>query len=242
LAQQVGEEGMIYIPDLLIGTYPTKPVKGEEKLHRVSPSRILKCPRNAFMEALGYREPIGPVSEQNMEFGTLRHSNLQKRLLQAGLLLNPDGTVATGDEYKEEVLTLDDPPLLGYMDGRMKADNEVGQAVLEIKTIGKKLNAILTPLNYHVDQSQLYMYITGLPEAYILYESKLEKSPDYPWKQFVVKYDEDRAEKLLRRGRTLYKYQQARRLPFPEPGCFCKNPACYDKGIQKKENLTGFMV
>lgn len=238
---------MIYLPDLLDNSYSTAIEKGEEKTHRVSPSRIIKCARGAFMESLGYKEPIGPISEQNFGYGSLRHTELQKRLVKLGLLLNPDGSVVTEQdlvdgEYKEEKLTMDNPPLLGFMDGRIKAENEIGQAVLEIKTIGKKVNSILTPIAQHIDQAQLYMHITGLPEAYILYESKLEKSPDRPWKQFIVDYNQDRAEKLVGRGKYLLNRVENRKIPMKEPGCYCRNPACFDDDIMEKENIKGFTI
>jgi len=234
---------MIDLPEVLQTAYPKGIVKGPDKSHRISPSRLLNCMRGAFMKSLGYDRQNDSISEQNLSYGTMRHSALQKRLLDLGMLLNPDGSLADGDEYHEEMLQMDDPPFLGYMDGRLKADNSSGAAVLEIKTIGKKLSAILTPQYNHYDQALLYMYVTGLPEAYILYESKLEKSPSVPWKQFVVPYDEERANALIKRGRDLLKALETRKIPLPDKDCYCRMPeVCFNKKIQQEEELGGFII
>ncbi len=235
------------LPDILRQTYPRGIEKGPDKSFRVSPSRILKCPRGAFMESLGYKGATDVVSEQNLGYGKIRHTALQKKFVESGIMLNPDGSVVTDEDlvdgkYKEEELTLDDPPLLAYMDGRISAPNEKGQAVLEIKTINKKVQGILHALYTHPDQAMFYMHITGLPEAYILYEAKNEKDEDLMWRQHVVQYDPEWAEKLLNKGRRLMKALKERKLPFPEAGCFCQNPACYDQRIYKKENLKGFLI
>lgn len=177
-------------------SYPQDVEKGVDKSFRVSPSRILKCQRGAFMESLGYREPLNVQSDQNFEYGTMRHKVIQEKLNNLGLLVLPNGDSVEGD-YLEEELQWDDPPLLAYMDGRLKTPN--GFAVLEIKTTAVKPTSIKEPMYTHSDQAQLYMHMTGIPEAYILYESKGTKGGTCPWTQFIIKYDKERAESLMQK-------------------------------------------
>lgn len=222
---------------ILAKSYPMDMKKGPTKLHRVSPSRIVRCLRGSFFESLGYKEPLRPVSDQNFGYGTLRHDTIQDKFLDLGLLkrFKQDDPTRNEAEFK---IQLDDPPLLGFVDGILTTE----AALLEIKTKGKKLSSIGTPDPDHIDQAQIYMHITKIPKAYILYESKIEKGQTLPWKQFVVKYDSNRAEKLLNRGRYLMKMLEKRRVPLQEPNCYCNNPACFDERIYKKENLKGSLI
>ncbi len=193
------------------------------------------------MESLGYREPLNVQSDQNFEYGTMRHKVLQEKIKMAGLLLTEDGEPYPKNQvYIEEELTYDDPPLLAYMDGRIKTPN--GQAVLEIKTTATKPHLIKEPMYTHADQAQIYMYLTLMREAYILYESKGTKGGSCPWVQFVIEYDEKRAEYLLQRGRSLLSKLNKRFLPMKESDCYCRNPACFDGDIHEKEGLKGFKI
>lgn len=230
------EENMDLV-QILAESYPQNMRKGDTKLHRVSPSRIVNCLRGSFFESLGYKEPLRPVSDQNFGYGSLRHDTIQDKFLDLGILLRfkQDDPTRNEAEYK---IQLDDPPLLGYVDGIFTE----WDALLEIKTKGKKLSSIGTPDPGHIDQAQIYMHITGIPKAYILYESKIETGSSLPWKQFIIEYDKPRAEKLLNRGRYLMKMLEKRRVPLQEPNCFCNNPACFNDKIYKKENLKGSLI
>jgi hypothetical protein len=229
---------MIDLPKIMGDAYPFDVEKGEDKSFRVSPSRILKCPRGAFMESLGYREPLNVQSDQNFEYGTMRHRVIQRKFREQGLLLDKNGNPYPDEEYIEEELTCDDPPLLAYMDGRIATEN--GQAVLEIKTTATKPHLIKGPMYTHADQAQIYMHLTGLQEAYLFYESKGTKKGTCPWVQFVVQYDKRKAESLLQKGRSLMSKLDKRFLPMKATDCFCQNPACFSSKIHKEEGLKGF--
>lgn len=221
---------MLDLIKILEESYPTDLEKGEDKTHRISPTRLLKCQRGAFFESIGYKEPLSPQSHQNFEYGIMRHKIIQDTLLKEGHL-----------RAVEEEITWDDPPLLGFVDGRL--DTDEGDAVLEIKTTAEKPAKITEPLYTHGLQAQLYMHITGMQQAYLLYESKQTKQGSNPWTVLYLKYDESVGTNLLRKGKKLFKNLQARRIPMPDNDCFyCKNPACFDRKIQKEEELKGYII
>lgn len=196
------------------------------RVDRLSPSRITKCPRGAFMDSLGYGEPIDFSSRINLSFGTMRHEAIQKIFERKGIL-----------EYTEFHASMDDPPIHGYIDGIL---NTTPKKILEIKTTGKTLAQLDAPLEDHIDQATIYMYMTGIRYAIFLYETKNEKNKKTgdPWKQFEVEYEEERAKKLLGKARYLMKCLENKTLPFPSSDCyFCKNPYCHDIEVHKKENL-----
>ncbi len=68
------------LAEVLFAQYPKinnrKPV-----LDRISPTRILSCPRGAFFTAFGFRESLNPQTEQNFAFGNLAHQRIQMYLL-----------------------------------------------------------------------------------------------------------------------------------------------------------------
>lgn len=198
------------ITEILQKSYDDDKGIGETKTHRLSPSRICKCPRAAFMESYGYKEPLTPKLESIFSYGTARHEDIQKRL--AGSLL----------EAEREV-TLSDPPILGYVDAIFDG------FICEIKTTNRSLDKLTQPLENHIWQTNLYMYMTGIHKAMILYESK----DPVAWKEFQVIFDEDTHNYLMTRAKYLLNYIQKGKVPMPEGCYFCSNPYCYDLEIQR---------
>ncbi len=242
MAVQATKEGIVDLSGVMLRYYSEEVEKGPEKTHRVSPSRILKCQRGAVMESLGYSEPPSVQTDQNFEYGTIRHKAIQKAFVKDGKMLTPEGEIYPKDKvYEEEEITFDDPPLLAYMDGRIRTP--LGHAVLEIKTTTEKPNSIKAPMYTHADQAQLYMHLMGIPIAYLFYESKKTKQGEIPWVQFFLEYDKDRAEYLIKKGKNLLKNLQNRYLPMKDENCYsCKNPACFDNDLQRREGLKGWIL
>lgn len=205
--------------------FPEEELK-KPRVDQLSPSRITKCPRGAFMDSLGYGEPIDFSSRINLSFGTMRHESIEKLLKSKNVI-----------EEREYYASMDDPPIHGYIDGIL---NTNPKKILEIKTTGKSLSQLNAPLEDHIDQATLYMYMTGIKNTIFLYETKDDKSKKSgnPWKQIEIEYDEQRAKKLLAKARYLMKCLENRTLPFPSSDCFnCKNPYCHDIKLHRKENL-----
>lgn len=205
--------------------YPVHEKKAA-RMDKLSPSRITKCPRGAVMDSLGYGEPKEFSSEINFGFGTMRHESIQGIFNDKNLL-----------KETELYVDMDDPPVHGFIDGILDTDPP---KILEIKTIGKPLTQVKSPLEDHIDQATLYMYMTGIDEAILLYETKNEqnKKDGNPWKQFTVEYEEERAARLLKKARYILSCLEEKKLPFPAPKCYCRNPYCYNNTVQKKEGFA----
>lgn len=207
------------LEDILYEDYPKETIR-EPVLDRVSPTRLVSCPRGAFFSAFGYRGSINPQTEQNFEYGSSRHESIQKILQNKGI------TRSVEQEIKYNI-----PPLLGFVDALIELDGV--NYVLEIKTTSMKLDKLEKPLEAHLDQIMLYMYITNVYQGIILYESKTSKQNSNPWKTFYVDLDNKHALKVLKRGERLLKNIESFQIPLPDKGCWCSNPACFSKDLQK---------
>lgn len=202
--------------------YPESNLKAA-RLTRMSPTRIVKCPRGAFMDSLGYGEPIEFTSDINFGYGTMRHERIQGVLEHMGVL-----------KETELWVEMDDPPIGGFIDGILDTEPE---SILEIKTTGKSLASLDLPLQDHIDQAMLYMHIHPAKLTQLLYEAKA-KDAKLRWRQFEVEYDEERAEKLLKKARSLLRNLDNKCLPLPGSNCWrCNNPYCFDMEVHKKEGL-----
>lgn len=198
------------IVDLLQNSYDEDKGIGKDKTHRLSPSRICKCPRAAFMESYGYKEPLTPKQEAIFSYGNARHEDIQKRFEGRGLV-----------EAEREVW-LDDPPILGYVDAIFDG------FIVEVKTTNRSLEKLSKPLENHIWQANLYMYMTGIHKAVILYESK----DPVDWKEFEISFDQDTHNYLMVKAKYLLNHIQKGKVPMPE--CYrCFNPYCQDLEIQR---------
>lgn len=200
----------------LLDHYPVPQLR-EPALEVLSPTRALKdCYRGIVVESFGYREPLSPNSEINFSYGTLRHEFIQGILLDKGVIKQAEVPVFN-----------DDPPLRGFVDGI------TDDRVLEIKTTNKPLKDITKPLYNHASQAMLYMHMTGLSKATLLYETK-QYCTD-PWKEIEVEYDEEWMQVIFKRCYKILDYLEKRQLPQPDHKClrWCKNPACFDPEVHK---------
>lgn len=207
--------------EILQGNYPEYEVKAA-RTERLSPTRIVKCPRAAFMDSLGYSEPKTFQMDIIFEYGTMRHRAIQNILNDRGVL-----------EDTEPWVEVDDPPIGGYCDGILRTEPK---SILEIKTVGSPTKKVSKPHDSYLDQVHLYMYMTGLREGTILYESKDKENPK-DWKIFHVDYNEERMQKILRKARDLLSCLEDMRLPPPQHKCFCNNRRCRDISLHKKLGL-----
>lgn len=218
-----------HIISVLKDSYPKDANRSAQE--KLAPTGVIKCPRGAFMERLGYREPVSFASEINFGYGNMRHDRIQDCLLGKGILhRNPEPH--EGKHPAEFYFETEDPPMHGYADGLL-----IGGGVLEIKTTGKPLSKIKAPFESHLDQMHLYLWAFEESTGLLLYEGKDAEDRVDPWKEFQVELEEDRLERVLKRARSLKTHLDIRRLPWPDNFCFCDNPACWDEDVHKKEGL-----
>lgn len=103
----------------------------------------------------------------NMAYGVQAHTRIEKLFQDAGLLID-----------KEIEITLDDPPIRGFMDVMIKWD---GQEVPgEIKTTRNEMflmrQASMKPTAYNLYQILIYMHATKKKNGFLLYENKNDQS------------------------------------------------------------------
>lgn len=194
---------------------------------RLSPSRIVGCPRGAFFESLGYHKPISFELQAIFDYGNERHKAIQEARVASGRL-----------REVETWMCHDDPPILGRKDGVEVVGGQ--DAVWDLKTTGKWLHDLRQPFRSNVQQIMLYMIMGGYNMGVLEYESKqgldvLPEGATIPTKRFEVAYDPYLVNQVLGRARMLYTALQARRVPWPDTWCKCENPACWDKAIIERE-------
>lgn len=215
----------------------TFPIRDQRRrIHNVSYSRIGRCIRGGFFDSLGYPEPIYAPTKINFEFGTDRHNAIQDFLIQEGVLrVNPDDEPFRSlSEFK---LTLETPPVKGYCDGIFSGSDDL----IEIKTTSKSLIRSKLPQEDHIQQGMFYIYMARVAgfdpsQVIILYETKRDE--EVVWKQFEVPYNEKVAKRMVGSANLLMRHLEEMKVPQKDLRCWCKNPACHDIEVWKKEGLT----
>ena len=128
-----------------------------------------KCARNWFYKFTGgvdQKDDIDALQISNMQNGTETHERIQKVFDLAGILVEAEREINT--------LKSDDlPPIRGFVDLIVDWD---GEAVGEIKTTKQEAftqrKADNAPLDYHLIQLLIYMYVLKIDRGFILYENK----------------------------------------------------------------------
>jgi hypothetical protein len=160
------------------------------------PSTVGQCPRQTVLERLEIPKsvPHDVRIQRIFENGHGVHARIQKELRDAGILVL-DEVALEAPEYN----------MKGHTDGigRLYVDGLGGVlVVLEIKSCSEKSWKWMTgngrlashgPDRKHIWQVQLYMYMTGLNYAVILYENKNDQSRAY----YTIKRDAELIKDVL---------------------------------------------
>lgn len=108
-------------------------------------------------------DDVDALQIANMEYGTEAHERIQKLFEIAGILIE-----------KEKLITLDDPPIKGFVDLIVEWNGK--PTVGEIKTTKQEaftlLKAADQPQDYHLMQLLIYMKVLEMDSGFILYENK----------------------------------------------------------------------
>lgn len=164
------------------------------------------CPRRWVMAFQGARfvEEFDPIELDRMQAGTAAHERIQRNMSNSGLNFDI-----------ETELTVEDPPLKGYIDAIIRDFNGFDIAV-EIKTtrteafVSRKLKN--AGPEYQVLQLLLYLYFSGLKYGLLLYENKndhqkllipVEMTPE----------NLERIEKVVTWMRLVYNTYKENKLP-----------------------------
>lgn len=139
-------------------------------------------------------------------------------------------------EYEEVCFANDNLSLFGMIDGFIVINNEL--FILEIKSINNsgftKLNS---PKQEHIEQINLYCYLTNIDKAIILYENK----DNQDLKEFLVEKDKDLVLNLLEKIKFLRNCLETNTIPnricnsnVTYNAKYCPyNHICFDKDFNK---------
>jgi CRISPR/Cas system-associated exonuclease Cas4 (RecB family) len=159
------------------------------------PSTVGYCPRKTTLERLGVAKPPYPIKLQRVfENGHGVHARLQAELKAAGVLVLDEVPVQAPDHCMH-----------GHTDGigTVYVAGVGGVSfIIEIKSCSSKSWKWMVGEGFykghgpdlkHIKQVQLYMYMSGLPYAVIIYENKDTQERQY----FTIKRDTALIEELL---------------------------------------------
>jgi hypothetical protein len=211
-------------PDWVIDRIAELMSKGDrERMGTFSASNSGICARRQVFQFLG--APFRPHDMDTM--AVLLTGTWQHLMWQAGML-------ASGAVEEVETLVVDeDFRSAGTMDGR-GVHEEHGSFGWEHKSInGRNFKFVLAnekPMDSHVRQTHRYMMMTGLRQFAITYDCKENQD----WKEFVVKFDPDIADEVMRELIDLNMAVEEEQLPVILDGCEEKNSVwrrCPYRGI-----------
>jgi CRISPR/Cas system-associated exonuclease Cas4 (RecB family) len=128
------------------------------------------------------------------------HERLQTMLEKMGLQME-----------SEVVIDYDDPPIKGHCDGVLKWQDK--DYIIEIKSCSPEVfvNRLKwkKPKDEHFDQVNIYAYVLGIENIFIIYENKGTQE----LKVFECKADKAKAEKIIDEWRATYKIFKGDKLP-----------------------------
>lgn len=114
-----------------------------------------------------FNEKIDALGVANMSNGSAGHDRLEKVFEDAGVLV-----------AKEVKMTLNDPPIFGFIDVMVKIDGET--VVGELKTARSESfewrKNTMKPMGNHLYQILIYMKATGKNKGFMFYENKNDQT------------------------------------------------------------------
>ena len=194
------------------------PIPQPDTSYRVS-SVVKMCPREEVLRHIHNVKKFQTIDarlQRIFDFGTAVHEFVQNNWFSDWLIgewqcvscgaiwqgKRPascgNSCVSTDFRYKEIKMHLDTHNLSGHTDGVLDIDGK--HVLLEIKTCSSKqyeviVNMRKSPLQAHIDQVQLYMWLLGVERAVVIYLEKDESLIA----QFVVEKDDMVAEAFIKR-------------------------------------------
>lgn len=116
-----------------------------------------------------------------------------------------------------------DLKIMGHPDGFLKLKGYNGYGVVEFKTVGAASATIVkkSPLPGHVVQVQLYMFMTGLKWAKILYWEKAKDNLN-GLHEYTIEYDQDLIDRVLAELESIREGVRTGKLPDR----ICKTISC----------------
>lgn len=216
-----------------VNKYLDKKSNGTPRYKRkrtIRPSEIGGCIRKVVMDILNIIsfDPIKPRIQRIFDNGDAVHSRYMKKYLKCmdcrPLLV--EETAADGTtEWKECVeyrLTKPEYWLKGSPDALIHNAEDGLEYVFELKSIKQEqFNKLTKPHAEHIAQAYVYMLMTDIPRAVILYENKNTQE----LKEFVLIRNESTMRGIIEKIESVMKYvteYEEKKLLPPK----CKNKYC----------------
>jgi len=177
----------------------------KKELGRYYPSEIGNCLRKTWYS---YNHPrkTDPNLIRIFELGNMIHE-LVAKILKSDK--NPEIELLeeeTSFKQVEEEFTIS-----GRIDDLILVKENNAKVLVEVKS-AKSIDYVNEPSPQYEDQLQYYMHVTGVHSGIILYIDKTNLKS----KTFVVQYEKEKAEKVVRRFRFLHDHLKQGKLPFAE--------------------------
>jgi hypothetical protein len=202
----------------------------------ISPSQISECMRKlvAILVGLTVDDKIEPIYQRIFDNGNYVHKRYLKQYLPKTDIVCRILNVEQ-ETYKDFVeFTLHDPDywLKGQPDALIFNPNDGLKYVFELKSVKHEVFVNLAgPELSHIMQVHLYMYLTNVPRAVILYECK----NDQDIKEYVIEQQPEQLAFLLNRIRKIQAavetYKTTGQLPLCEQGKSARWP-CRCGGVK----------
>lgn len=180
-------------------------IKKDEEYQKtaLSPTDAYGCPRKIFYK--WYKYDCEPTNAQNLRvfsMGNAIHERWQSLLQEMGIQLKDEFYI--DDTYKGV-------PIHGYVDSICLIDNT--PVIVELKSqkdwMYGKIDYLKEAKKEHIGQVMIYMHFTGIHTSILLYENKNTSE----LKEFIVKYDKEKALEILNSFVETYELINLNELP-----------------------------
>lgn len=177
------------------------------------------CPRYLGYRLKGFSQKVDFDGRQKRIFenGHKLEDRLSDYLDGLGILVD-----------REREVSMQDPPVLGFVDFVIDWDGEKPVECKSINDAGFQYRLSYNkPTDAHYRQLQVYLHIGGWPSGFVFYENKNNQAI----KIFHVKYDPDFVEKLFKKWRKVYAAHEGGILsvrPYKQTSKNCQQCDAFD--------------
>lgn len=201
------------IIDLIDTHMETIQEENDRDVTRFHPSLIGYCSRKIAYTMLRYPAPLIDARTMRIfECGHSMHERFERWFGEIGIQIATE--LILNEDSPDEAIASRCVPLniSGRTDSLVVIDDEL--YLVELKSAnGNMFKYYLNePKEHHVQQLQLYMYLTGVHKGFILYEDKNTQE----LKEFYIQYDHKLVEQLLEKIRMINYHVENRMLPNKE--------------------------
>lgn len=177
----------------------------EKEVGRYYPSSIGMCMRK-YWYSYKYPQELDPRVQKIFHLGNVLHDFVVDVIRSEK---NPDVELIKSEMPVR--LELEDFTISGRIDDVILVKTNGMTVLVEVKSV-KEIRYQTMPSKQHIMQLQFYMYATGIHDGILLYIDKIALDS----RIFEIKYDEDEANKIIKRFSAFHTLLKNSVLPEPE--------------------------